>query len=57
MINYFTDMNTEGFSNEDLEEMNSEMAAWIDENVDIKDDIEFDELFKNALEKIFNKYC
>jgi len=57
MLNYFTELNTEDLSQETLDKMNSEVQDWLDENKDTENDEEFADLFCNASEKIFNKYC
>lgn len=57
MANYFTDMNTEDFNQETLDKMNHDMKIWMNENAHLKNNAEYDDLFKNACEKIINKYC
>jgi hypothetical protein len=57
MLNYFTELNTEDFSQETLDKMNNEMQDWIDENIAQDESEDVVDLINNAKEKIFNKYC
>jgi hypothetical protein len=51
----FTTQNTEGFTKEILDKMNSELEDAI-ANLD-KDSLDYDDQVQNIEQQIFNKYC